>query len=119
MGEQEADEVLRLGEGRHALLDQWDDLPDDRAVPFRGKERIEPLQELAVGEPPDPDTVEVVQPVPVPLAAGALDGPDPPPLDELAEREDLLLGAGGPADEREVVDHRLRQIALLAELLDL
>ena len=32
---------------------------------------------------------------------------DVEPLDDLVERKDLLLGPGGPAEEREVVDQRL------------
>src|SRR5690606_10811404 len=40
------------------------------------------------------------------------------PLDQLRDVEDLLVGPGGPAEEREEVDHGLRQDALVTVLSD-
>jgi len=52
------------------------------------------VEQLVVGEAADPEPVEVVEAVAVPLPAGLLHVIDAPPLHELVEREDLLLGPG-------------------------
>ena len=110
--------LLGLAERLHPLLDEWRDLAEHRAVPAGGHERLEPPDQLIDGELSDPDAVEVVEPVLVPLTAGALDLLDLPDADQVVGREDLVLRPRRPTDEREVVEERLRQVALTLELGD-
>ena len=78
----------------------------------RLEERQQPLDQVVVVEAPDPLPVDPLEPLAVEPRAALLDLLDLEPLLELGEREHVLLRAGRPAEEREVVDERLLDEAL-------
>ena len=63
-------------------------------------------------EPADPLAVQPLEALAVEDRAALLDVLEVEPAGELVEREDLLLGAGRPAEQRQEVDHRLGDEAL-------
>ena len=56
---------------------------------------------------PDPLAIEPLQALAIEHRAALVDRPDVEALDDLVERQDLFLGPGRPAEQREVVDQRL------------
>ena len=66
------------------------DPPGDRG---RLEERQQPVDEVVVVEPADPLAVQPLEPLAVEGGAALLDLLEVEALDELVEREDLLLGA--------------------------
>ena len=115
--EEEADEVADRTEDGQPLLDERDEGPDlvdgRRPVDPAGdgvglEERQEPLGQLVRGEPADPLPVEPLEPLAIEDRSALVDGVELEPGAQLVEPEDLLLGPGRPAEEREVVVEGLR-----------
>ena len=104
------DERPDLVVGRHPV--------DPARIQVRGQEGAQPVDQLVGRQPTDPLAVQPEQPVAVEHGAALLDRRKVETLFELLQGEDLLLGAGRPAEEREVVDQRLRQEALGAVVRD-
>ena len=94
-GEQRAQLVV----GRHPL--------DPPGVELLLDERPESIDQVVGAQPPDPLAVEPLEPLAIEDRAALVHLPDVEALDDLVERQDLLLGAGRPAEQREVVDERL------------
>ena len=87
--------------------------PLDPSGPQLGlHERPQPVDQLVRREAPDPLAVQPLEALAVEHRAALVDGFELEALDDLVDREDLLLGAGRPAEEREVVDQRLADEAL-------
>ena len=118
---QEADEVADGTERRQALRD---DRQEDAEIvvaghpvdpaggQLGGDERAQALDEVVRLEPPDPLAVEPFEPLAVEDGAALVDGRQVEALDDLVDREDLLLGPGRPAEQRQVVDERFADEAL-------
>src|SRR5205814_9804201 len=117
--EEEAELIADLDQRLRSLLHERQRSPQEGAVPLCGYERLETRDELVDRQTPNPYAVEPIEAVPVEFSAGLLHLIDAETVDEVVHREDLVLRPGGPADEREVVDHRLGQVAVGSELLDL
>ena len=106
---QEADEVADRAELRQALLDDRHERAellgggqpiDPAGAQLIVEERQEPLDEVVGLEAADPLAVHPLEPLAVEDRAALLDVLEVEPPGELVEGEDLLLGAGRPAEER-------------------
>ena len=97
-------ERAQLLVGRHPVD------PAGREIGF--DERPQPVDEVVRLEPTDPLAVEPLEPLAVEDGAALVDVVELEALDDLVDRQDLLLGAGRPAEQREVVDQRLADEAL-------
>src|SRR5687767_14771430 len=119
LGEKELELVTRLRERSHPLAHERERLADDLSVPLGGHEVPQTPEQVVLAQLADPHAVEPVEPCLVPFTAGAVHLIHPPAPRELVHGEDLLLRPGRPSDQREVIDHRLGEVALCLELLDL
>ena len=80
---------------------------DPAGAQLGGDERPETLDEIVRVQPADPLPVEPFEPLPVEHRAALVDVGQLEALDDLVDRQDLLLGPGRPAEQRQVVDQRL------------
>ena len=111
---QEGDQLAGIGQLHQPLLDERHH-PQHRLVVQRiGQEGPQAQCQLLIGQAANVDPVQVVQPILVEDGAALVHVRQVEAGDQLVQREDLLLGARAPAQEGEEVDHRLRQVALLA-----
>ena len=76
-----------------------------------GEERLHACGEIAGGQPADVLLIEPVELVLTEDGVAAADALERERGDELVAREELLIVAGRPAEEREEVDHRFGKIA--------
>ncbi len=121
--EQERAVRLELGQRLDLLLHQRGRLAHH--VGLRGERRaallevaLDPLGQLVHRERPDVQAVQVLELLVVEHARRRVDPLDAEVLDELGPAEELVAVVERPAHQREAVDHRLGQVAGVAELLD-
>ena len=117
--EEEGDHRLHLGEQAHPLLHERGDRLEHRQCRVSpGEERSDALHELVDGQRADVLGVDVLQLLDVEEGRRRVDVLQPELLDDLGEGADLDAVLRTPAQERQVVDHRLGQVALGREVGD-